>query len=405
MYYTKRILTFLAAVAFLLLFACQNAKKTGEERWSEKMARSEMNRFPGLWMIENASSPKWSYTFGLVATSMIELWEETGDRVWFDYAKGYADSLITDRGVIKTYSMDSYNIDHVCPGNILFDLYAETGDPRYKMAIDTLFTQLENHPRTSAGGFWHKLRYPHQMWLDGIYMASPFLSRYAKTFNEPALFDDVIRQVTLIDGYTFDKESGLFYYGWDESREQGWADNETGTSPGFWTRSMGWYGAAIVDVLDYLPENHPGRENVLEIAGRLASGIARYQDPESGVWYQVTDQGDREGNYLESSGSSLFVYFLAKALNNNYVDEKYRKVALAGFDGIVNNFIRLEDNGTYTITNCCAVAGLGGKGITGHPRDGSFEYYISEPVIDNDPKSTGSFILAAIEVERLKENM
>jgi unsaturated rhamnogalacturonyl hydrolase len=405
MKYLKNILFIVAAAASLSMLSCKDDEKAAEQRWSEKMAVSEMTRFPELWMIENASKPKWSYTFGLVARSVIELWKETGDQQYFDYAKGYADSLITTDGIIKTYSMDSYNIDHLSPGKILFDLYAETGDTRYKKAIDTLYTQSLTHPRTSEGGFWHKLKYPHQMWLDGIYMASPFLAQYAATFDEPALFDDVVHQITLIDTHTYDKESGLFYHGWDESRQQAWADKGTGTSPGFWSRSMGWYGAAIVDVLDYLPKDHPGRDSLLEIAERLASGIQKYQDPQSGTWYQVTDQGDREGNYLESSASSLFVYFLAKALNNNYIDASYRETALKGFEGIIHNFIKPEEDGTYTITNCCAVAGLGGNGITGHPRDGSFEYYVSEPVIENDPKSTGSFILAALEIEKLKESI
>lgn len=376
-------------------------QQTEEKPWSEKMADSEMVRFPELWMIEKATKPRWSYTFGLVAKSMLELWKETGDQKYFDYARLYADSLITDGGQIKTYSMQSYNIDNISPGKILFDLYAQTNDPRYKQAIDTLYTQMQTHPRTSEGGYWHKLKYPHQMWLDGIYMASPFLVQYAATFNEPALYDDVVNQITTIAWHTYDESTGLFYHGWDEAREQFWADKETGTSPGFWTRSMGWYAAALVDVLDFLPENQEGRDSILAIMNSLASGIKKYQEPASGVWYQVTDQGNREGNYLESSGSALFVYFLSKALNNNYIDQGYRDTAEKGFDGIIRNFIKPEENGTYTITHCCAVAGLGGDGKR---RDGSFEYYISEPVIENDPKSTGSFILAAIEMEKLQKS-
>jgi len=385
---------------FIVSLSCGEQKTAAEQPWSEKMADSEMTRFPELWMVENATKPRWSYTFGLVAKSMLALWKETGEQPYFDYVKGYADSLITGDGSIKTYSMDSYNIDHISPGKILFDLYAETHDPRYKKAIDTLYAQLQTHPRTSEGGFWHKLKYPHQMWLDGIYMASPFMAQYAATFHEPALYDDVVRQITVIAGHTYDERTGLFYHGWDESRRQLWADKETGTSPGFWSRSMGWYAAAIVDVLDFLPADHPGRDSLLVIVHRLASGIKKYQDPTTGVWYQVTDQGDREGNYLESSGSALFVYFLSKALNNKYIEQGYLETAQKGFDGMIGQFIRQEKDGTYTITNCCAVAGLGGDG---KPRDGSFAYYISEPVIENDPKSTGSFILAAVEMEKLQK--
>lgn len=385
----------------ILCISCTE-KSPEEQPWSVKMAQSEMKRFPELWMIEKAKSPRWSYTFGLVAKSMLDLWKETGDRLYFDYAKLYADSLITDNGQIKTYSMKSFNIDHVSPGKILFDLYEQTNDHRYKQAMDTLYAQMQRHPRTSEGGYWHKLKYPHQMWLDGIYMASPFLAQYGATFDIPVLFDDVVNQITLIARHTYDENTGLFYHGWDESKEQFWADKETGCSPGFWSRSMGWYGAALVDVLDFLPEAHPGRDSLLGIVNDLAAGIQKYQDAETGVWYQVTDQGAREGNYLESSGSALFIYFLAKALNNGYISDEYREVTLKGFDGMIREFIREEEDGTFSITHCCAVAGLGGDGKR---RDGSFEYYISEPVIDNDPKSTGSFIMAAVEMEKLEEQV
>lgn len=388
----------LAGLLLPLLVACE--KKESPQPWSEKMALSEISRFPELWMIENASSPKWSYTFGLVAKAMMELSKETGNKRYFDYALHYADTLIANDGSISTYHMESYNIDHICPGKILFDLYEQTGDPKYKKAIDTLYTQLQNHPRTSEGGFWHKLKYPQQMWLDGIYMASPFLAQYATYYQKPELYDDVVNQITTIARHTYDPETSLFYHGWDESRQQYWADKESGTSPSFWSRSMGWFGAALVDVLDFLPADHAGRDSVLQIAQTLAAGIQRYQDPESGAWYQVTDQGGWEGNYLESSASSLFVYFLAKAVNRGYIDPHYRVVAEKGFDGIIRNFIKEEEDGTYSITNCCAVAGLGGDGKR---RDGSFDYYISEPVIENDPKSIGSFILAAIEIEKLTQ--
>lgn len=236
------------------------------------------------------------------------------------------------------------------------------------------------------------------MWLDGLFMASPFLAEYGVKYDEPALFDEVVNQLKLVAKHTYDEKTGLFYHGWDESREQFWADKNTGTSPGFWSRSMGWYGAALVDVLEYLPENTKDRDSLLTIVNTLASAIKKYQDPASGTWYQVTDQGNREGNYLESSASALFVYFLSKSLNNNYISADYKATAQKGFDGMIKNFIKEEENGTFTITNCCAVAGLGGE--KGN-RDGSFEYYISEPVIENDPKSVGAFIFATIEFEKL----
>ena len=293
----------------------------------------------------------------------------------------------------------SFNIDNVNGGKILFDLYAQTGDERYKIAMDTLRKQMAEQPRTSEGGFWHKLRYPHQMWLDGIFMASPYLVQYGATFNEPALFDEATKQILLINSKTYDPATGLYYHGWDESREQKWSNPETGCSPNFWSRSIGWYGAAIVDVLDFLPQETAGRDSIIQILQGLTKAIVKYQDPSSGTWYQVTDQGAREGNYLESSATALFIYTLAKAINKGYIGNEYIEPTQKAFDGMVKTFTRLEEDGSYTITNCCAVAGLGGD--SKRYRDGSFEYYISEPIIENDPKSVGSFILAAIEYEKM----
>lgn len=379
-------------------FSCQTPKEE-KIRWSVEMARSEMERFPEPWMIEKATKPRWGYTHGLVVKAMMEEWKHTGDKTYFDYAKIYADSLIDDRGEIKTYKFESFNIDNINPGKILFDLYRETNDPRYRTAIETLREQMRQHPRTSEGGFWHKLKYTHQLWLDGIYMASPFLAQYAKEMNEPDLFADPINQVLLIAEKTYDPKTGLYYHGWDESREQRWADPETGLSPNFWSRSIGWYAAAIVDVLDFLPQDIEGRDSILKITQSLASALVRYQDPVSGAWYQVTDQPTREGNYLESSASAMFTYFFYKSMNNGYIGKEFEIPAQKAFDGLIEKFIVKKEDGTYSIVNCCAVAGLGGDKVY---RDGSFEYYISEPIIENDPKSVGSFILAAIEYEKYK---
>ncbi|NDW09696.1 glycoside hydrolase family 105 protein [Dysgonomonas sp. 520] len=391
--------------ALLFMSSCDPKLKqnpTGEDNWSVKFAQSEMTRFPEAWMIEKAKSPRWGYTHGCVAKAMQDMFDHTQDSVYYNYAKGYADSLITHEGQIKTYNMDKFNIDNINPGKILFRLYDDTKDERYKIAIDTLIAQMAIHPRTQEGGFWHKKIYPHQMWLDGIYMASPFLAQYAKEFNKPEMFDDVVNQIKLIDKYTYNPEAGLFYHGWDESREQKWADPQTGLSPNFWSRSIGWYAMALVDVLDYLPENHSGRQDIINIIDKIAKGIVKWQDEKSSVWYQVTNMGDKEGNYLESSGSAMFVAFLYNAMNKGYINaEEFKSPADKGFEGLIKEFTQLEENGTYTITKCCAVAGLGGSP---RYRDGSFEYYISEPVIVNDPKSVAPMIWAAIGHEKNENN-
>ncbi|GAB6122921.1 glycoside hydrolase family 88/105 protein [Dysgonomonas termitidis] len=388
----------LTIFAVLLFIGCNRDKKQEQDnRWSVKIAKSEMMRFPEAWMIEKAKSPRWGYTHGCVAKAMLDMFDYTQDSAYYNYAKGYADSLITQDGQIKTYRMDKYNIDNVNPGKILFRLYKATGDVRYKTAIDTLVVQMEKQPRTSEGGFWHKQIYPHQMWLDGLYMASPFLAEYARDFNHPEIYDDIMNQIRLMDKNSYDPETGLFYHGWDESREQRWADKTTGRSPNFWSRSIGWYGMALVDVLDFLPQDHAGRPDVIAIIEKMAEGIVRWQDDKTGVWYQVTNMGDREGNYLESSGSAMFVTFLYSAINKGYISPDYKVAADKGFSGLIKEFVKKEDDGTYSITNCCAVAGLGGEKTY---RDGSFEYYIGEPVILNDPKSVAPFIWAAIEHEK-----
>jgi unsaturated rhamnogalacturonyl hydrolase len=391
----------LTACIFLIILpfmtGCDPDSKS--EPWSVRMAESEMIRFPESWMLDFSSRPRWAYCQGLVCKAMLDLWEYTGERTYFDYALSYADTMITEDGVIRTYDASSYNIDNINAGKILYTLYRETGEEKYKKAIDTLRGQMRTHPRTSEGGFWHKLRYPHQMWLDGIYMGSPFLAQYALEFNEPALFDDVVNQIRTMAAHSYDPATGLFYHGWDESREQQWANKETGQSPNFWGRSLGWFAMALVDVLNYLPEDHQGRSEVLDVIDLVAKGIAKYQDEESGVWYQVIDQGGREGNYLEATASCMFVYFLYKAVRKGYIDESFLSVADKGYEGILKNFIREDPDGTISLTSCCSVAGLGGSP---RYRDGSFEYYISEPVRDNDPKGTGPFIMASIEREKLK---
>lgn len=400
------MISYILSCLILLASACSPSKSTteavgeneaNEKPWSVRMADSDMKRNPEGWMVDFNKKPKWDYTQGLFVSALERVWERTGDEKYFNYIKNFADFMISEDGTIKTYKKEDYNIDRVNPGKFLIELYKETGDEKYRKAIEILRDQMRTHPRTSEGGFWHKKVYPHQMWLDGLYMASPFLAQYAQEFNEPALFDEVAKQIHLIDKYTWDEEKGLFYHGWDESREQKWADPETGRSPNFWGRSVGWFAMALVDVLDYFPEDHPKREEILQITQKMANAIVKYQDEKSGLWWQVLDQGGKEGNYLESSASSMFVYFLAKAAKKGYIDQKYLQDAREGYKGILENFIRVEKDGNISLTDAVSVAGLGGDPY----RDGSYEYYISEPKRDNDPKAVGPFIMASLELEAL----
>jgi unsaturated rhamnogalacturonyl hydrolase len=365
---------------------------------SIRMADSEMKRNPDPRLIDFRSAPKWEYTNGLLCMAMLKVWKETNDQKYLDYVRQYTDSMISEDGKILTYNIEDYNIDRVNSGKVLLELYKKFPEQKYKMAIETLRDQMRNHPRTSEGGFWHKKVYPSQMWLDGLYMGSPFLAQYALEFNEPALFDDVANQFHLVDIHLYDTEKQLYYHGWDESHEQQWANDTTGLSPHFWGRAMGWFAMAIVDVLDFMPENHPQRPEIIAIANKVAVGIKRYQDQESGLWYQVLDLGEKEGNYLESSCSSMFTYFLLKSLDKGYIDSSYSAVAQRGYEGILNRFIKSNTDGTVSLTNVCAVAGLGGDPY----RDASFEYYVGEPQRDNDPKGTGPFIMTAILASKTK---
>lgn len=366
---------------------------------SVRMAESIIKHNPSPNTLDGGHSLRWGYTQGLLCKSLIELTCFNGNTKFYKYAASYADSIVNEDGTIKTYMLTDYNIDQLNGGKILFQLYRDTHKEKYSNAIKMLRSQMLNHPRTTEGGFWHKKVYPHQMWLDGLYMGSPFLAQYAKEFNEPALFLDVINQFVLIDKHAYDPVTGLYYHGWDESREQKWANKTTGTSPNFWGRSVGWYAMALVDAMDYIPSDHKDRSKMIEIMNKVANGIAKNQDIDTGLWYQVLDKKGEPGNYLESTASTMFVYFLQKAVNNKYIDAKYSDVAKKGFSGILNTFIKNNEDGTISITNCCSVAGLGGSP---NYRDGSYGYYVGEKVINDDLKAVGPFILAGIELEKTK---
>ncbi|MEH6659313.1 glycoside hydrolase family 88/105 protein [Leeuwenhoekiella marinoflava] len=398
-------ITFLV-VLIIVVSACKNETKTAgaketesqdlaSEKWFVQMAQSIMLRYPESYQIDGRDTAKWDYVHGLVLKSFIDLYEMTSDSVYFDYVEGYADRLVQEDGSITTYKLEDYNIDMINAGKILFPVYEITKEEKYKRAMQLLDKQLKEHPRTSEGGFWHKKRYPYQMWLDGLYMGAPYYAEYTSSFEEGKGLDDVAKQFELIQKHAIDPESQLLYHAWDESKEQKWADQETGVSPNFWSRSLGWYAMALVDVLDYFPEDHPKRVELIQYLNQLADALIPYQD-ETGLWYQVPTLGDKEGNYLEASGSSMFAYAFAKGVNKGYLDAAYKDVANKAFDGLTQELIQRNEDGTITLTQVCAVAGLGGDPY----RDGSYEYYINERKKDNDPKGTGPFIMAAIQLDR-----
>lgn len=395
--FIKTILFFFLLSSFGVLNAGP-AKLPDGLSFAVRMADSEIKQFPEPWGVDFNPKPVWSYTQGLIAQAMLQVWETTKNDMYYNYAKTYADKLIDEAGVISGYRMDEYNLDRINSGKFLFDLYNKTGDERYRKAIFTLREQLKTHPRTSEGGFWHKKIYTHQMWLDGLYMAAPFYARFALDFDEPSAFDDVINQFTLVYRHSFDPVSRLNFHGWDESKSQKWANPETGCSPHVWGRAMGWYCMALVDVLDFIPAGHPRRGEIITILNKVVQGLKKHQDKKTGLWYQVMDQGNREGNYLEATASSMFSYALLKASRKGYIPVKYRNTGIKGYKGITGILVKENNDGTISLTKCCAVAGLGGNPY----RDGSFEYYIHETVRDNDPKGVGPFIMASMEINLLK---
>ena len=364
-------------------------------KWSERMALTIMKNHEKPYMIDDAKEPKWDYVHGLVLKSFEVLYKQNKDQKYYNYIKDYVDTFVQEDGSIKTYDFDNYNIDMVVSGRLLFNLYDTTKDEKYLKAMQLLRKQLAEQPRTESGGFWHKKIYPNQMWLDGLYMGEPFYAQYTATFENGKQFDDIAKQFELLQKNDIDKKTGLLFHAWDESKKMPWANPETGTSPNFWSRSIGWYAMALVDVLDYMPKDHPKQKELVSYLNLLAKSIEKYQD-KSGLWYQVTDKGNQKGNYLESSGSSMFAYALAKGVNKGYLPEHYKKVANKAFDGLTKQLMKVDADGRITLTQACAVAGLGGKPY----RDGSYEYYVNERKKDNDPKATGPFILAALELNR-----
>jgi unsaturated rhamnogalacturonyl hydrolase len=361
------------------------------------MAQSEIARQGDSLSFGKNPKAKWAYETGVLLKGLEAVWITTGDVRYYNFLKTVIDSYVQPDGTIKTYEREDYNLDNINCGKLLLTLYQKTGDEKYRKAAFLLMKQLENQPRTREGGFWHKQIYPYQMWLDGIYMASPFLAQFGGMFDRPAVFDDVANQITWIESHTRDSRTGLLYHGWDESRVQEWADPATGCSKSFWGRAMGWYAMGIVDVLDFMPEKHPRRAALIEILGRLSKALADYQDRETGLWYQVVDQGRRDGNYLEGSASSMFVYALAKGVRKGYLGAEYASVANKGYEGLVKNLIKVDPDGKTNLTQICSVAGLGGP----QKRSGTFEYYMREPVVANDLKGVGAFIMASIEMDRV----
>ncbi|WP_372772555.1 glycoside hydrolase family 105 protein [Mangrovibacterium sp.] len=390
---------------FLMLalgFGCQPGNKktipetpNNSEKWSIKMADAVMTRSDSLGYYNGRIRRGWSYDVALLGMAIDKL--GSIDPKYSDYMKTDMDAMIDENGNVARYDSTKFNIDYINPAKNILILWERTGEEKYKKALGQFVRQMENHPKTESGGYWHKKIYPSQIWLDGVYMGMPFLSKYAKYFDDPRWFDVATHEIILVHEKTLDPATGLLYHAWDESKEQRWANPETGQSPHFWSRAMGWYVMAIVDVLDDLPEDHKDRTEIITILQETCDALMKVRDPQSGCWYQVLDQGNREGNYLEGSGTAMYIYAFAKGAKNGYLDTKYKEIAAEAFDDMVDTFIVTGDDGLPDMVNICGSCGLGGKPTY---RDGSYEYYTTEKINTNDTKGVAPFILAAIEVDK-----
>jgi len=384
------------SLLFLFLILSLSSKAQPEKGYAKEMAKTVMT----IWkdsLTNSAGRPaKWSYDQGVILKGIEDLWNETGDGKYFDYMQKNMDHFIDNNGNIRTYKFENFTLDNILCGRILLTLFEVTGKEKYYKAASTLREQLRQQPRLINGGFWHKKIYPNQMWLDGLYMAEPFYAEWAQTFHEDSAFNDIANQFILMEKHARDAKTGLLYHGYDESKKEQWANKTTGLSANFWGRAMGWYGMGLVDALQYFPKDHPERKQLINILNRFAEAVSKVQDAKTGLWWDVLNYPNRKGNYPEASTSCMFVYTLAKGVRLGYLRSSYLPVAKKGYDGIIKKFIT-NVNGQTNLEGTVSVSGLGGKPY----RDGSYDYYINEKVVTNDPKGVGAFLLAADEMEMI----
>ncbi|MBR1667017.1 MAG: glycoside hydrolase family 88 protein [Bacteroidaceae bacterium] len=389
------------------------------KHYSEWMTYSEMQRVPKSFLLDFSTKPKWSYVMGIELEAMLDTYLRHGGQRIMEYCQQYTDTMIDPKGNIQGYRLEDYNLDNIRTGHFVARMYQQKPEAKNLLAMKTMMRQLMNQPRTAEDGvFWHKAIYSYQVWLDGIFMGLPYhvltASMLLKPLEAKKVYDDAVNQLKTTYQRTLDPQTGLNRHAWDETHEMFWADKQTGLSQHCWGRAQGWYTMALIELLDALPENYERRNEVIELLKKDLDAVMKWQDKESGVWYQVMDAPQREGNYLEATCSSMFAYVLLKAYRKGYVGSTYRDAGIKAYQGILNHFIKVNEDKTLSLTHCCSVAGLGPgiseKVLKAAPkvkenkrRDGSFAYYLSEPIRENDAKGIGPFIWASLEMEALEE--
>ena len=407
------------------------------KHYSEWLTYSEMKRVPESYMLDFAKKPKWSYVMGIELEGMLDTYLRYGGEDIRKYCQMYTDKMIDQQGNITGYNILDYNLDNIRTGHFVTRMYQQWPEAKNLLAMKLMMKQLQEQPRTLADKvYWHKAIYAYQVWLDGIFMGLPFrcltapITEKAKTAAKGkkakknaadpviAIYDDAVNQLKITYERTLDPKTGLNRHAYDETRKTFWADKQTGLSQHCWGRAQGWYTMALIEVLDALPDDYAHKQEVIELLKKDFDAILKWQDKKSDVWYQVMDSPNREGNYLESTCSAMFTYALLKAYRKGYVGAKYRDAGIKAYKGMINNFIRVNSDKTISLTNCCSVAGLGpaatpeveaalksvnpkGTVKENKRRDGGFNYYLSEPIRDNDAKGIGPFIWASLEMEML----
>ncbi|MBR3272081.1 MAG: glycoside hydrolase family 88 protein [Clostridia bacterium] len=353
------------------------------------------------WNMERVREGKpanWNYIDGCMLTSLLSMSEITGEKQYADFVERFVDAFIGEDGSIRTYQPEKFNLDDINEGRALIPIWQRTQKEKFRLAADRLKAQLNAQPRTQEGNFWHKKIYPNQVWLDGIYMAQPFAALYEKTFGQHD-YTDIVQQIQNVRAKMFDPEKGLYYHGYDASRKAFWADPVTGRSKSFWLRSIGWFATALADLYEIV-DDAGAKEKLGAILAELAEGISRYADPETGMYAQVVDQPEREGNYLETSGSCMIAYAMLKGARLGVLPKSFATLGKKTFDGIVRTKLT-TDGESIDLDGICLVAGLGPE--NNPRRDGTFAYYISEPVVKNDAKGVAPFVMCYTEVIRLTD--
>lgn len=380
------------------------------KNYSEWLTYSEMKRVPHSYLLDFSSKPKWSYVMGIEMEGMLDTYEhyKEGNNAILDYLKEYPAKMIDEKGNITGYKYEDFNLDNVRTAKFILRMHNLFPTKGTEKALKTLFKQLQNQPRTKEGVYWHKAIYANQVWLDGIFMGLPFYCNYAVQTMKPKkaekYLNDAVDQMVKTDYRTYDEKTQLWKHAWDETHQQFWANKEDGKSQHCWARALGWYVMAMTECLDAMPENYARRQEVIDLLNKAMQSVVKYQDKKTGVWYDVLDvKSDK--NYLESTASSMFAYVLLKGYRKGYLSEEYLKAGVKAYNGILKQFIKVNADKTISLTRCCAVSGLGpGPGPyvkkPNYKRDGSFEYYMSEPIRDNDAKGVGPFIWASLEMEQ-----